>query len=181
VGVALGSAQPGRARTPQASNGQCRSGDNDIHRSPHSRPPSARRSVPWPVRRLDGSAQAQTLGSGHGNPLKQLELVAHRRTETSLEARFHQRKRLSKTMCVPYDPTQLHAFFRYPNGASKRKNQLHLPIMLLQINQLAWSDPFDVALANQPIGLVRPLRRLPFDASTPLRRCPCLWCVETVC
>ncbi len=33
--------------------------------------------------------------------------------------------------------------FWYPNVASKRQNRLKLPIILIQINKLAWSDPFD--------------------------------------
>ncbi len=51
--------------------------------------------------------------------------------------------RLLRLCASAYDPTQLHAFFRYPNAASKRQNRLKLPIILIQINQLAWSDPFD--------------------------------------
>ncbi len=34
-------------------------------------------------------------GSDHGNPLKQIELVAHRRAESSLEEHFRRRKRAS--------------------------------------------------------------------------------------
>jgi hypothetical protein len=34
-------------------------------------------------------------GSDHGNPLKQIELVAHRRAEPSLEEHFRRRKRAS--------------------------------------------------------------------------------------
>ena len=51
--------------------------------------------------------------------------------------------RLLRLCASAYDPTQLHAFFGYPNAASKRQNRLKLLIILIQINQLAWSDPFD--------------------------------------
>jgi len=35
-----------------------------------------------------GSGALGRAGSDHGNPLKQIELVSHRRAESSLEARF---------------------------------------------------------------------------------------------
>ena len=89
------------------------------------------------------SGVGRRAGSDHGNPLKQIELVVHRRAESSLEARFRRRKRASKTMCVGLRPDPVTRVFRYPNAASKRQNRLKLPIILIQINQLAWSDPFD--------------------------------------
>jgi len=46
-------------------------------------------------------------------------------------------------MCVGLRPDPVTRVFWYPNAASKRQNRLKLPIILIQINQLAWSDPFD--------------------------------------
>jgi hypothetical protein len=65
-------------------------------------------------------------------------------SRTELRGAFSPAKtRLLRLCASAYDPTQLHAFFGYPNAASKRQNRLKLPIILIQINQLAWSDPFE--------------------------------------
>jgi len=66
------------------------------------------------LKRYGGSMQNGRAGSDHGNPLKQIELVAHRRAESSLEARFRRRKRSCKTMCAGLRPDPVTRVFSEP-------------------------------------------------------------------